>query len=98
MANILVMAVAHTDSVFVAAADRVGTERGQPFIGQSIIVSYIGWPIDGPASKDQEEIIYADINLSDARESRTSNEFNHILRDRRPEVYGQKTTAQRVRL
>ncbi len=35
MANILCMSAAHTNSVFIAAADRVGTERGQPFIGQS---------------------------------------------------------------
>lgn len=90
MANLIVMAGAHTNSVFVAAADRVGTERGQPFIGQSVIVSYTGWPIGGPASKDEEEIIYADINLSDARKRRTWNEFNHILRDRRPEVYSQE--------
>ena len=47
MANILTMASAHSNSVFVACADRVGTERGQPFIGQSIIVSYTGWPIGG---------------------------------------------------
>jgi predicted amidohydrolase len=87
MANLLVMAAAHTNSVFIAAADRVGTERGQPFIGQSLITDYTGWPIGGPASYDREEIIYADVNLADARKRRTWNEFNHILRDRRPEVY-----------
>jgi predicted amidohydrolase len=87
MANILVMGAAHSNSVFIAAADRVGIERGQPFIGQSIIVSHTGWPIGGPASRDKEEIIYADVNLSDARRTRTWNEFNHILKDRRPETY-----------
>jgi len=87
MANIIVMGAAHTNSVFIACADRVGTERGQPFIGQSLIVSYTGWPIGGPASRDREEIIYADANLSDARRKRSWNEFNHILRDRRPEAY-----------
>jgi predicted amidohydrolase len=89
MANILVMAAAHSNSVFIAAADRIGTERGQPFIGQSLIVSQAGWPIGGPASYDREEIIYADLNLSDARKKRTWNAFNHILRDRRPESYAQ---------
>ena len=67
MANILCMGAAHQNSVFIAAADRVGTERGQPFIGQSLIVSYTGWPIAGPASPDREEILYADCNLADAR-------------------------------
>ncbi len=89
MANILCMAAAHSNSLFVAAADRVGIERGQPFNGQSIIVSYTGWPIGGPASKDREEIIYAEANLADARRKRNWNEYNQVLRDRRTDVYGE---------
>jgi N-carbamoylputrescine amidase len=87
MANILCMAAAHTNSIFVAAADRVGVERGQPFIGQSVIVSYTGWPIGGPASPEREEIIYAEANLADARRKRNWNEYNQVLRDRRIDVY-----------
>lgn len=93
MANILVMGSAHSNSVFVAAADRVGTERGQPFLGQSLIASYSGWPIGGPASATEEEIIYADVNLSDARRKRNWNEYNQILRDRRSDVYGDMATS-----
>ena len=89
MANTLVMAAAHSNSVFIAAADRIGTERGQPFEGQSLIVSYTGWPIGEPASKDKEEIIYAKVNLADARRKRNWNEFNQPLRDRRIDVYGE---------
>lgn len=89
MANTLVMAAAHTNSVFIAAADRIGTERGQPFEGQSLIVSYTGWPIGGPASRDREEIIYAEINLADARRKRNWNEYNQPLRDRRIDLYGE---------
>lgn len=87
MANILVMGAAHSNSVFVAAADRVGTERGQPFLGESLIVSYTGWPIGGPASGTEEEIIYADMNLADARRKRNWNEYNQVLRDRRTDIY-----------
>ncbi|HEY7516759.1 MAG TPA: nitrilase family protein [Methylomirabilota bacterium] len=87
MANILCMAAAHSNSIFVAAADRVGVERGQPFIGQSVIVSYTGWPIGGPATPDREEIIYAEANLADARRKRSWNEYNQVLRDRRIDVY-----------
>lgn len=87
MANILIMAGAHSNSVFIAAADRVGTERAQPFVGQSLIVSYTGWPMAGPASADKEEIIYADANLADARRKRNWNEYNQVLRDRRGDVY-----------
>ena len=94
MANILCMAAAHANSVFVAAADRIGVERGQPFIGQSIIVSYTGWPIGGPASADREEIIYADVNLADARRGRNWNEYNQVLRDRRIDVYDEMLGAK----
>jgi predicted amidohydrolase len=87
MANILCMGAAHANSMFVAAADRVGVERDQPFIGQSVIVSYTGWPIGGPASPDREEIIYAEANLADARRKRNWNEYNQVLRDRRIDVY-----------
>jgi predicted amidohydrolase len=93
MPNILVMAAAHSNSVFVAAADRVGTERGQPFVGQSLIASYTGWPIAGPASADNEEIIYADANLADARRKRNWNEYNQVLRDRRSDVYDEMLGA-----
>ena len=57
MANILAMGGAHSNSMFVAAADRVGIERGQPFLGNSMIVSHTGWPLAGPASFDREEMI-----------------------------------------
>ena len=94
MANILCMGAAHTNSVFIAAANRVGTERGQPFIGQSLIVSYTGWPIAGPASRDKEEILYAECNLADARRKRNWNEYNQVLRDRRTDVYAEMLGAE----
>ena len=87
MANILLMAAAHSNSICIAAADRVGTERGQPFIGQSLIVSHTGWPVGGPASVDREELIVAEIDLAEARRARRWNDFNQVLRDRRPEAY-----------
>jgi len=93
-ANILCMASAHANSVFVAAADRVGVERGQPFVGQSLIVSYTGWPIAGPASPDREEIIYAEANLADTRRKRNWNEYNQVLRDRRTDVYDEMLGAK----
>src|SRR5262249_62326873 len=60
MANVLCMAAAHSNSLFVAAADRIGVERGQQFIGQSGIISYTGWPIGRAASSHSEQIIYAE--------------------------------------
>ena len=89
MANILAMAAAHSNSLFIACADRVGVERGQPFEGQSLIVSYTGWPVAGPASRDSEEIILAEIDLGEARRKRNWNAFNQVLRDRRADVYNE---------
>jgi N-carbamoylputrescine amidase len=94
MANILAMGGAHANSMFVAAADRIGTERGQPFIGRSIIVDCTGWPAAGPASADREEMISAEVNLSDARRKRNWNEFNQVLRDRRTDLYGEMLGAK----
>lgn len=87
MANVLAMAAAHSNSIFIAAADRVGTERGQPFLGRSVIVSYTGWPVAGPASDTESETLFADLNLSEARRKRNWNDFNQILRDRRADAY-----------
>jgi predicted amidohydrolase len=70
-----------------------GAERGQPFIARSVIVSYTGRPIGGPASPDREEIIYATANLADARRKRSCNEYNQVVRDRRTDVYGEMLGA-----
>jgi predicted amidohydrolase len=97
MANILSMAAAHSNGIFIAAADRIGTERGQPFIGQSLIVSHTGWPLAGPASPDREEILYATVDLTEARRKRNKTEFNHTLRDRRTDVYADMLGATAAR-
>jgi predicted amidohydrolase len=87
MANTLAMANAHSNGLNIICADRVGAERGQPFIGQSLIVGAQGWPIAGPASRDAEEILYASINLKQSRSARHLNVFNDVLRDRRDDLY-----------
>nr|WP_150562409.1 nitrilase family protein [Pandoraea cepalis] len=87
MAATLTMAAAHSNGLMIACANRIGTERGQPFIGQSLIVGGDGWPLAGPASQDREEILYAQIDLQGIRSGRSLNAFNHLLRDRRMDVY-----------
>jgi predicted amidohydrolase len=87
MSNILAMGNAHCNGLNVICADRCGVERGQPFIGQSLIVGHDGWPLAGPASKDKEEILYAAINIKKTRCSRQWGALTHILRDRRGDVY-----------
>lgn len=90
MANILTMGAAHANAVFVAAADRVGTERGQPFLGRSLIASPAGWPLAGPASAESEEVLLATIEPGRARRARQLNGFNHVLNDRRTDAYGRE--------
>ena len=88
MATILTMSAAHSNRLPIACASRIGIERKQPFIGQSQIVAYSGWPVAGPASTDQEEIIYADLDLRSPGRSADWNEYNRDpLGDRRPECY-----------
>lgn len=87
MANTLAMANAHSNGLNIICADRVGNERGQPFIGQSLIVGAQGWPLAGPASPDGEEVLYASINLKKSRSARHLTAFNDVLRDRRDDIY-----------
>ncbi|MFC3690827.1 nitrilase family protein [Chenggangzhangella methanolivorans] len=87
MANTLHRAAAHSNGIFIACADRVGVERGQPFEGQSLIIDTKGWTIAGPASRDAPETITAVIDLDDASR-KDLNEFNSVLGDRRTDVYG----------
>ena len=87
MANTLVMAGAHSNGVFVVAADRFGLERGQPFLGNSIIVGPTGFPLAGPAPADAEAILTAEIVPAEARASRQLNGFNHLLENRRTTQY-----------
>ncbi|HDR9505624.1 hydratase [Burkholderia cepacia] len=87
MATTLTMAAAHSNGVAIACADRVGIERGQPFIGQSLIVGGDGWPVAGPASVDREEIVYGTIDVARTRAGRALNARNHVLRDRRADIY-----------
>ena len=87
MANVLHRAAAHSNGIFIACADRIGVERGQPFEGQSLIVGPRGWTLAGPASRDKPETLTALIDLA-AAGHKDLNAFNSLLRDRRADVYG----------
>lgn len=87
LATTLAMAAAHSNGLMIACADRIGTERGQPFLGQSLIVGGNGLPLAGPASHDRETILYAPIDLERIRAGRSLGPLNHVLRDRRTDVY-----------
>ncbi|MDP4074591.1 nitrilase family protein [Acidovorax sp. A1169] len=88
MANTLAMASAHSNALNIVCANRTGTERGQPFIGQSLIVDAQGWPLAGPAAVGGDDLVLtAQLDLKATRQARQLNAFNHVLRDRRDDVY-----------
>lgn len=87
MATVLCQATAHVNGIYIVGANRVGTERGQNFLGQSIITDYSGWHLAGPASPTNPEILYAEIDLQAARDSRQWNDYNHPVKNRRVETY-----------
>lgn len=82
----LLVAHAHINGVYIAACDRVGSERGMKFKGRSIIVSQSGEILSGPASDEREEMIISELDFANSRIKR-KNRFNDILGDRRKDVY-----------
>lgn len=89
MASYLTMTAAHVNNVFIAAASRVGEEHGARYLGCSLIAGTNGWPIGVVASADQQEILFADIDLTRARSAPIWNDLNDLHRDRRTDLYDQ---------
>jgi predicted amidohydrolase len=77
---------AYWNKVFVAVCDRCGTERGCEFEGGSVIAGPDGALRAGPVRHRGPETLYADIDLAEARDKRTS-EHNDAFADRRAEHY-----------
>ena len=74
------------NSCFSICSDRIGKERGQAFIGNSVITNPSGDLLGGPGAPDEPEIVLAEINLMEAR-YRHWSEFNNPLTDRRLDIY-----------
>ena len=86
MSNYLCMAQAHMNGVYVAAADRVGMEGPVKWLGHSLIAGPDGWCI-AQAGGEQEEILYAGINLRTVKAKRNWTAQTHLVSDRRTDVY-----------
>jgi N-carbamoylputrescine amidase len=89
----IAMATAAQNGVVMVCADRVGTERGTMFLGASIIVGADGWPVAGPASKDQPELLIADVDIDSVERARQRTPRNHLFQDRRPDAYAHLEVA-----
>lgn len=70
------------------AANRVGEECGERFIGRSQIADPSGVVL-AEASPDVPETIFAEASLAEARNKRFGTQTYHvdILKDRRPDLY-----------
>ena len=88
---------AYENKVHLVAVDRVGVERGAKFLGHSKIVSALG-DILVEAGDEEEETIYAEVSLAEARQKRTvlipGEVEGDFINDRRPELYGDIIKAQ----
>ena len=88
-AEVICVARAAENRIFVVTCNRVGTERGFTFIGRSKIISPAGKVLAVAGS--EETILLAEIKLADARQKRTivrPGEYEtETFRARRPELY-----------
>ncbi len=71
------------NSVYLAAPNRIGTEKNMTFYGSSFISDYMGNKLS-EADKVSEVILYAKLNFAEASVFRAGMGF---FRDRRPDKY-----------
>lgn len=83
---VVAQAAAWSNGVFIAVADRCGTERGVDWVGGSVIIRHGGYPAAGPVCADRTAVLTAAIDPRLARDKRNS-ELNDLFADRRPDLY-----------
>jgi 2,6-dihydroxypseudooxynicotine hydrolase len=83
---IKVQAAAATNGIFVAVADRCGTERGVSWISGSLIAAPGGYPLAGPVLADRPALLTAACDLPRARDKKQAVHAD-LLADRRPGLY-----------
>jgi 5-aminopentanamidase len=90
-ADVLAVARAAENRVFVATCNRVGEEHGFHFIGRSKIVHPSGRVL-AAAQGDEETVLYADIDIEEARSKRTvtipGRHETTVFLSRHPALYG----------
>jgi predicted amidohydrolase len=92
--NYVAMATAAQNGVAVVCADRVGEERGVRFLGASMVVGPDGWPVAGPGSQTDDELLIAQIDLDGVGRARQRTPRNHLFGDRRPDSYNARVIPQ----
>lgn len=86
--DLLTRARAFDNTLFLAAANRVGEERGTEFIGNSRIIDPLGRVV-AELPDQAEGIVSAELDLSLSRTMRS--EYYRLLEDRHPETFDELT-------
>lgn len=79
------LAGAGTNRLPIAVCDRVGVERGQDWIGGSVIVDADGYPL-AIAEFGRAGLVAADVDIAGSRVKRI-NAHNDVHGDRRTDLY-----------
>lgn len=87
MAHMMSMTGANSNELYVLACSRTGNERGQEFLGSSVVADPAGWLVAGPAPRERAAVITAEIDPVAARAARLAAPFNQPVADRRPDSY-----------
>ena len=82
-----VQSAASANRIFIAAADRCGTERGVSWVGGTVIAGVDAYPLAGPVCTDEPAVLVADCDLRLAR-SKANSPRNDVHADRRTDLYG----------
>lgn len=85
----LTAALSSLNAVFIAAADRVGEERGLRYLGASLVTDPEGNVLLGPLPKTEPAVSVCEIDLADVQKARVRTERVALYRERRTDVYGE---------
>ncbi|HET9872817.1 MAG TPA: nitrilase-related carbon-nitrogen hydrolase [Propionibacteriaceae bacterium] len=77
---------AAVNRTFVVVADRCGVERGQDWIGGSVICGLDGYPLAAPVY-GEPTVLLAEVDLEAALD-KSFGPYNDVFADRRTELYG----------
>ena len=77
------IAMAHVNRLHLVVSDRCGTERGQRWVGSTLVVDADGVLLGLAPDDDQPCAVHATVDLAASRDKRWGI-YNDVLADRRP--------------
>jgi len=96
-ANYLAAGHAYGNRMWVACADRAGRDGSLTTLGCSAVFAPSGMAAAGPASHTGDEMLVADADPAGVEAMRSTPESD-LVRDRRPDLYGDLAVPSRARM